>query len=167
MKFSEMKLQAEMFAAQARPLLVAKGQNAQQLIVAGMIVGALAVEVALKACIVRNHGFTKPTDLANLLKGKGHDTEYLISLLTGPEKAAIQAHLDAYVPESARQMVRYDGPGWPLSLRARTIGEELKNLGKVFEHWRYAYEHNPLIGNPDFVLLAISATLDALALDQV
>jgi len=137
---------------------------------AAQIVGALAVEIAMKAVICRERGITQARVLRELTKAtSGHGLSSLFSLLTPAGQQSFCEGFEQWTAENREVMVMTDVVAINQieeMMRAKSFEEELALASDTFVEWRYSYEFDFLATNTTFMRFLISRVAKMFALAE-
>lgn len=141
---------------------------------AGLILASLAIEIGLKAIICRDNGLSSPKELAAWLRAKGaatpsgHNLSFLFNQLTADQRGFLSTKVVTQIPAIQEFLIADDGSG-PSEIDLRPVGNtiavqaELEAAEKIFETWRYVYEHGFVKTNVSFLQTFARAVEDLLA----
>jgi hypothetical protein len=136
---------------------------------AGIVLNALACEIALKAMIAFDQNIVDTKTLRALMPfNQGHDLEHLYGLLAPHRPRPILLHLKANYPTQQDFIVAGiegdDELNEKLAEASRpmTFQEHLARSSNAFEQFRYGYEHDGLMGHETFLKIFAGALLHEL-----
>lgn len=157
------RLGDERFRSDGRP-------ESEGLPIAALVMGSLSIEIALKAIIAFERGFSTSAELRKDASGhNGHNLKYLFGRLSESSQALIRRHVAESRPANWIYTTSVKATAidrWPAvrmkHLLAASFDEELGLVATTFEAWRYHYEFDLVICNKTFVELLMAGTQEAL-----